>query len=100
MQAPPELVVLSGLKVLAYLVVLSAAKDLAPAADSVAVPPGPRLFVVLSAAKDLTLAADSVVVPLGPSLRSGRQKHVLDNPTDAIAREKQLKGWRRERKNE
>jgi len=23
-----------------------------------------------------------------------------DNPTDAIAREKQLKGWRRERKNE
>ena len=23
-----------------------------------------------------------------------------DNPTDAIAREKQLKGWKRERKNE
>ena len=23
-----------------------------------------------------------------------------DNPTDAISREKQLKGWRRERKNE
>ncbi len=23
-----------------------------------------------------------------------------DNPTDAMAREKQLKGWRRERKNE
>ena len=23
-----------------------------------------------------------------------------DNPTDAIAREKQLKGWRRDRKNE